>query len=200
MTPPNAWPRILALQGATSARIQATMAAFVARRRAEGVEVAGLIEERIGQEPDRSKADGAGNAGKAPGSGCTGYSLRELSGGRLFRIDQDLGPCATACHLDASGVVAACAALMDTIAGGCELAVISKFGKLEAERGGLGDAFAAAVGRGVPVLTAVAPSFAPAWARFAGPLAGFAPPDDAILDAWWHAVRAAAPAARIAAE
>ncbi|MBS7537788.1 DUF2478 domain-containing protein [Ancylobacter lacus] len=171
MSPPP--PRVIALQGAPSPTIQRALADFAARRRASGWRVAGLVEEQLGP----------------PGSGCTGQGLRDLTTGAVFPIDQDLGRDSTACHLDSSGVAAACMAALSAIEAGCDLVVISKFGKLEAARGGLIDAFRAAVEREVPVLTAVAPALAAPWQAFAGEMAAIAAPDETALEAWWQAVR-----------
>ncbi len=173
MAPPP--PRIIALQGAPSPAIQQALAGFAARRRASGWRVAGLVEEQVGP----------------PGSGCTGQGLRDLTSGAVFPIDQDLGRASTACHLDSSGVAAACVAVLAAIEAGCDLVVLSKFGKLEAARGGLIDAFRAAVERDVPVLTAVAPALAAYWDAFTGDMAATVPPDAATLEVWWRAVQPA---------
>jgi hypothetical protein len=76
------------------------------------------------------------------------------------------------------------------IAVGCDLVVLNKFGKIEAERSGLAPAFASAIEAGLPVLTSVSPRFAEAWDRFAAPLYVILPPDPDALDAWWRAARA----------
>ncbi len=55
--------------------------------------------------------------------------------------------------------------------------VISKFSKQEAERGGLADAFRAAMASRVPVMCAVSPDFLDEWRAFAGPLAEDVAPD-----------------------
>jgi hypothetical protein len=67
---------------------------------------------------------------------------------------------------------------------GCDVVIISKFGKLEADRGGLLDAFAAAIEMDAPVVTSVSASAVDAWARFAGPLAVFVPPDVEAIENW----------------
>lgn len=164
--------RILALQGAPRETIQGALAAFAARRRAEGWRVAGLIEVAAG--PD--------------GPGCAGQALLDLATGVLHHIGQDLGRHASACHLDSSGVAAACQSAMNALAEGCDVLVLAKFGKLEAARSGLVDAFGRAMERDVPVLTSVAPSSMASWAAFEGGLARLAAPDADIIDAWWRAL------------
>jgi len=163
---------ILALQGASSLLIQQAMEAFAQRRRREGFRVAGLIEVKAG--PD--------------GPGCTGQAMLDLSTGRLYPLAQDLGPCAIACHLDSSAVAEACIGVMNAISQGCDVVVLSKFGKLEANRSGLLDAFGLAISEGLPVLTAVAPAFTERWDAFSAPLAEFAVPDAERLERWWNHV------------
>ncbi|QJP14566.1 DUF2478 domain-containing protein [Starkeya sp. ORNL1] len=173
--------RILALQGAPSAVIQDALSAFARRRALEGLRVAGVVEERIGPE----------------GPGCTGQALRDLATGRIHGIAQDLGPCAIACHLDSSGVADACHDVLAAIAVGCDIVVLSKFGKLEADRGGLLEAFGAAIANDVPVLTAVAPAFNERWNAFSAPFATFGLPEVGALERWWREANATSRAADI---
>lgn len=139
--------------------------------RSRGVRVAGVVEV---ENP-------------APRSPCAAFVLRDIVTGLTYLIYQNLGLGSTACRLDARGVIAACEAVRRQIrAGGCDLVVLSKFGKLEAARTGMTDAFAAAAEAGIPIVTAVAPPFAADWERFSAPLADFMPPCAPMLDEWWH--------------
>lgn len=165
--------RVIALQGAASFVVQATLAAFVRSRAAEGVRVAGVIEEFSGPG----------------GAGCVGRTLRDVVSGRRHEIGQDLGPGSLACHLDAAGVADACCDALAGIAAGCDLVVLAKFGKLEAERNGLTQAFAAAIERDLPIVTSVAPPFTRAWNAYAAPLARFVEPRAEALEAWWRSLR-----------
>jgi hypothetical protein len=151
--------------------IQALLRNFVASVRPM-VRVAGVLEE------DPSTVDPA--AGEA--------WLCSLSDARRYPIFQDLGPGSTACSLDADGVVTACEAVRRDIAAGCDLVVLSKFGKLEASRSGLAEAFAAAVAVRAPILTSVAPKFDAEWAAFAAPLFVILPPEEAAIRRWWNGV------------
>jgi hypothetical protein len=168
---------IAAVQGGTTPQIQAVFRAFLASLQPHG-RVAGVIEE----SPTASDADD-GDAW-----------LRNLVDGRVFPLFQDLGPNSTACGLDAGSVVSACEAVRRDIAAGCDLVVLSKFGRLEAERSGLADAFAAAVEVQAPVLTSVSPKFAAPWAAFAAPLFVVLPPQLHALQAWWRSVSPRSPA------
>jgi hypothetical protein len=163
----------MALQGAASFVVQTTLAAFVRARLAEGVRVAGVVEEFSGQA----------------GAGCAGRTLSDIATGRRHRIGQDLGPGSLACHLDASGVADACCDALAGIAAGCDLVVLAKFGKLEAERNGLLQAFAAAIEQDLPIVTSVAPSFTGAWNLYASPLARFVEPRTEAVEAWWRALQ-----------
>jgi hypothetical protein len=163
---------IAVVQGASTPVIQALLSDFAARASA-GARVVGVVE------------DNADMAGEACGAG----RLVSLTNGQSFDIFQDLGAASGACRLDAAGVVAACEAALRDIAAGCDLLVLSKFAKVEAERGGLAAAFAAAIEGEIPVLTAVSPKFMAAWTAFAAPLFEVLPPQAEAIEAWWRAVR-----------
>jgi hypothetical protein len=86
-------------------------------------------------------------------------------------------------------MLSATEAVRQDIAAGCDLVVLSKFGKLEAANSGLADAFRAAIEADVPVLTALSPAGETAWQAFATPLFVTLPADTAAIDAWWQRVR-----------
>jgi hypothetical protein len=90
-------------------------------------------------------------------------------------------------------VMDACAAVCGDIAAGCDLVVLSKFGKLEAENGsGLLAAFVAALESGVPVLTSVSPNRLAQWDAFAAPYYEVIGPNQAEIATWWAAQSPAA--------
>jgi hypothetical protein len=164
-----------AVQGAPSAVVQDLFRAFVGRWQSS-VRIAGMIEE------------GHGLADRA----CSAGRLRSIVDGSLYPIFQDLGPGSTACHLDGRGALTAGEAVRRDLAAGCDLVILSKFGKLEAGREGLAAAFTAAIEAGVPVLTCVSPTFCDAWMRFASPLSVVLPAQADAIDGWWRAVRSRA--------
>jgi hypothetical protein len=133
----------------------------------------------------RSAAGVVEIAAPKPKGGCRRFALRDLSNGTVTSISQDLGPGSSACNLDTAGLAEACMRVERPIALGADLIILSKFGKQEAERGGLSDAFRAAVAAGPPILTAVSPAMSEAWHRFAGPLSEFLLADLGSVDAWW---------------
>jgi hypothetical protein len=115
--------------------------------------------------------------------------LESLSDGRLFRISQSLGPGSEGCRLDPGGLAACAAALERELAGGCDLLILNRFGRGEAEGRGFRDLIGAAVLAGIPVLTAVRERYAAEWAAFGSGIACDLPPDrDAVL-AWFRGLR-----------
>jgi nucleoside-triphosphatase THEP1 len=167
----SAGPKIAALAGESRAANQTLLADFVQRRRVEGLRVAGVLEV--------AERSGTGACGR--------LSVVDLATGASIAISQDLGPGSTACNLDPGGLAAACAAAQRAIEAGVDLVVLSKFGKLEAARGGLCDAFAAAIEAELPVVTTVNPAMREDWTRFAGALADDVFASAEALEAWWNA-------------
>jgi len=165
--------RIGALQGAKTAEIQKLLADFVERRLREGLRVAGMIEEPV---PEESRGV------------CGSLALRDVANSSLIGITQNLGSGSTACRLDSAGLAAACQAILAAIDQGADLVVLSKFGKIEAEGGGLIDAFRAAAEAGVPCVTGVAPSFAKPFLDYAGGFSQWIEANDAALERWWAGI------------
>jgi hypothetical protein len=127
---------------------------------------------------------------------CNAGYLSSIRTGERFQIFRDLGPGVTGCHLEGGGVLAASAAVQRDIAEGCDLVVLSKFGKLEAAGRGLFDAFRAAQAARLPILTSVSTALDAAWARFAGSSFIMLPADIDAIEAWrggWAATRRDAP-------
>jgi hypothetical protein len=155
---------ILAVTGAPNTTIQALLLTSARRWQQAGQRVVGVVE--------------------VPSSAGVGHRLEDLATGAQYEIYQELGLGSGACRLCGSGIIEACESLCRQIAAGCDLVVISKFGKLESARSGLIAAFSAAIVAEKPILTAVAPSFAEAWQRFASSLFSLAAPDEEAIEAW----------------
>lgn len=132
--------------------IDAFMQGVVARLRARGLRLGGVIQHNDAECDDR----------------CMAMSLEDLSSGARFPISQDLGPSAEGCRLDAAGLAAAAAAFSGVLAEQADLVIVNKFGKQEALGEGLREEIAKAVMAGLPVLLAVRHDFLPAWRDFAG--------------------------------
>lgn len=129
---------------------------------------------------------------------CSDMDLRSLSDGRLFRISQPLGPGSEGCRLDPGGLAACAAALENEVAAGCDLLILNRFGRGEAEGRGFRDLIGQAVLAGVPVLTAVRESYAAAWALFGKGIACDLPADRAAVLAWFDALREEGAGAEVA--
>src|SRR5690606_36582339 len=103
---------------------QAFLSAVVANWRQAGVRVAGMLAEN-------GAIEGA----------CSAGFLRDIASGRRYSIHLDAPLAGKTCHLDAAGMDAAGAGMLDQIAS-ADVVVLSKFGKMEAMRQGLWPAFA----------------------------------------------------------
>lgn len=161
---------IAAIQGPASVVIQGLLRDFVASVRPTA-RVVGVLEEKPSAR-ERSKA-----------------WLRNLADERRYAIFQDLGASSRACALDGESVVAACEAVRRDIGAGCDLVVLSKFGRLEAQRTGLSAAFTAALEVQAPLLTSVTSKFETEWSAFAAPLFVMLPPEVSAIRRWWDSVR-----------
>ncbi|MEP9372505.1 DUF2478 domain-containing protein [Mesorhizobium sp. KR1-2] len=162
---------IATVVGTDGTAIQALFATMAADWRAAEVEVIGVIGEAHGL-PDRT---------------CSAGVLRDIVSGKPYSIYLEVAPSNTSCHLDATGVEAACATVLDQLLS-CDIVILSKFGKLEAQQRGLAMAFEAAIAAGKPVLTTVSDKHREAWHDFA-PDAVFLPANELAIQSWWHAQR-----------
>lgn len=165
--------RIAVVRGASSGLIQSTLFAFAQQLRGQGLRVAGVVELSPCGDEER----------------CKSLSVYNLASGETYPITQKLGPGSEACNLDPSGLALACGVIQDAIQSGVDVVVLSKFGKLEAARSGLCDAFRAAMMADIPVITAVSPQLAEDWERFAGDLSRFVDAHMNALTGWWETQR-----------
>jgi hypothetical protein len=163
---------IAVVQGAPNATVQDMFLTLVDRW-GTSARVAGVVAETHGL------ADRA----------CSAGFLRNIHTGERYSIFQDFGPGSTTCHLDERGVLAATEAVRRDISAGCDLVVLSKFGKLEARGAGLSNAFNAAIDADIPVLTSVSSACEQTWVKFAGSSFVVLAADPAKIDEWWHLVR-----------
>ena len=164
--------RIAVVQGASNATIQ-DIFSTLADRWATSARLAGLLAEKHGL------ADRA----------CSAGFLRNIRTGERFPIFQDLGPGSTTCHIDGAAMLPATEAVQRDIAAGCDLVLLSKFGKLEAANSGLAGAFRAAIEADIPVLTSISPAHEAAWLKFATAPFVTLPADPTEIETWWQAVR-----------
>jgi len=159
---------IAALPAQDSERVQNLMRLFAEELAADGVRIAGVTQTRLEDSDGKAR-----------------IMLRDLSSGAHYPISQDLGRGSVACNLDTGELAMACAAVERAARAGADLIFISKFAKQEASRGGLCDAFRAAMSARIPVVAAVSPHFRDEWRLFAGPLAEDIAPERNALSQWW---------------
>jgi hypothetical protein len=165
---------IAVIRGTTSAEVQDVFHTLVERWR-PAFRLAGLIAESHGLA-DRT---------------CSAGFLRSITSGERFSVFHDLGPGSTECHLDGTGALTASGAVQRDIAAGCDLVLLSKFGKLEAGGKGLLGAFTAAIEARVPLLTSVSPACMTQWEKLAGQTYVTLPAALDQIGAWWQALRSA---------
>ena len=120
---------------------------------------------------------------------CSAGFLRDIASGTQFSIYLQDAPRGTSCDLDEGGIDAACRQLLPQIPG-CDLLIMSKFGKSEAGGGGLAPAFEAAIKAHKPILTSVSELHLTAW-RALAPKAADLPCDGSAVRRWWESVRPA---------
>lgn len=82
-------------------------------------------------------------------------ALRLLPSGPVASISQKLGRNARGCRLDSDALERVSVAVASGLADGADVLVLNKFGKREAEGGGLRQAIGTAVAAGVPVVIGV---------------------------------------------
>ncbi|MFU8776118.1 MAG: DUF2478 domain-containing protein [Roseovarius sp.] len=107
-----------------------------------------------------------------------------LPDGPVIRISQSLGPGARGCRLDPSALELAVAAAEARLAQGCDLLIVNKFGKHEAEGRGFRTLIAEALSRDVPVLVGANRLNAPHLVAFSGGVAEALAPDEARILEW----------------
>lgn len=163
---------IAALPAEQKEKVQSLMRGFALELALTGMRVAGVTQMRGEDAAGRSRV-----------------FLRDVASEAEYVISQDLGPGSVACNLDTGELAMACAAVERAARAGVDLIVVSKFSKQEAERGGLCDAFRAAMSARVPVIAAVSPHFREEWRSFAGALAEDVAPSREALAEWWARVK-----------
>lgn len=176
---------IAALRGGPGTPAADVLTAFALRRKAEGVDIVGVIvpPEDTGRG-HHGHGHGEGNGGH---EGCECRSkLVDIATGDRYAMHQDLGSGSQACNLNSSSLALAAGAVERAVARKPALVVLSRFGGQEAVRGGLMSAFQAAIAAGVPVACVVTPKAEDVWNDFAQGLSVSLPPEAEALEAWWR--------------
>jgi hypothetical protein len=120
--------------------------------------------------------------------------LEELAGGEIVAISENRGKHARGCRLDIGVLTELAEAVQSSLqADEPRLLVINKFGKIEADGGGLREAIADAAALGIPVLVGVPLRNLESWRSFAGSLATELKPEAAAIGGWLrsHGLRTA---------
>ena len=126
-------------------------AGLVAELRRTGKRLAGLIQEDVPQE-GRSRCD---------------MVLHELATGQSISISEDLGAGAISCRLSTPRLLEA-AQLVESQLAEADVVFLNKFGKAEAEGGGLRDLIARCIDSGKSLVIGIPRSNEPAWSEFCG--------------------------------
>ncbi len=125
------------------------------RLRDDGVVVAGLVQLNTFVR-DRAKCD---------------MAIEELYSRAVYQLSEDRGPAAKGCRLDHARLAEAAGLFGAALKKHPDLVVLNKFGKVEAEGGGLRDALGHAVALDVPLIVGVPYRNLDQWRIFAGGLA-----------------------------
>lgn len=126
-------------------------AGLVAELRRSGKNLAGLIQEDVPQE-GRSRCD---------------MVLHELATGQSISISEDLGAGAISCRLSTPRLLEA-AQLVEGQLTDADVVFLNKFGKAEADGGGLRDLIARCIESGKSLVIGIPTSNQPAWSAFCG--------------------------------
>lgn len=114
--------------------------------------------------------------------------VRILPDGPVIRISQSLGTGARGCRLDPGALEQAVAQTAAKLAAGCDLLIVNKFGKQEADGRGFRGLIAEALGADIPVLVGVNRLNLARFEAFTEGLAEPVAPDSGALDAWLAAL------------
>ncbi|MFZ5735300.1 MAG: DUF2478 domain-containing protein [Pseudomonadota bacterium] len=176
---------IAALRGGPGTPAADVLTAFALRRKAEGVDIVGVIVPP--EDTGRSHHGHGHGEGHGGHEGCECRSeLVDIATGDRYAMHQDLGSGSQACNLNSSSLALAAGAVERAVARKPALVVLSRFGGQEAVRGGLMSAFQAAIAAGVPVACVVTPKAEDVWNDFAQGLSVSLPPEAEALEAWWR--------------
>jgi len=146
-----------------STPVEALMAEVVARLRAGGRRVGGVLQHDL-----------AGSEGRV----CQ-MELEDIGNGRRIALSQDLGSGSVSCAVDSAGLAEAAMAVRRAVDERVEVVIINKFGTQEVAGGGLRAEMGLVVAAGLPLLTAVGERYLQAWQGFTGGDAVLLPP---VLD------------------
>ncbi len=138
--------------------------------RARGVKLAGAVQFNIELQAEYK---------------CQ-MDLEILNGSDVVRISQDLGALSQGCRLDPEGLERAVGLVGAALDQGADLLIINKFGKQEVDGRGFRPLIGEALGRGIPVITAVARGNVDGFEAFAEGMATRLQPKPEIVIDWFN--------------
>jgi nucleoside-triphosphatase THEP1 len=163
-------PMIAALVYADGVYPDRVIARAIAPLRERGIVIAGAIQLEPAGRPGRHPCD---------------LLLEDLASGEVTAIAEHRGKEARGCRLDVGVLTEVAEAVAASIHNDApRLLIVNKFGKIEAEGGGMRGAIAKAVDLGIPVLVGVPARNLDRWRAFAGALAVELPVDDTAVVRW----------------
>ncbi len=110
--------------------------------------------------------------------------LEDLGTGRSILISEDRGAEARGCHLNSAALIEAGEIIRGQLQSQPDLVLINKFGKSEAEGGGLREVIADAFSMGLPTLIGVPHRNLDAWQNFTQNEADSLPLDPIAINSW----------------
>lgn len=163
-------PLIAALVYADGVYPDRAIARAIEPLREAGIAMAGTVQHEPADRPGHHPCD---------------LLLEDLASGEVTAIAEDRGKEARGCRLD----VGVLTEIAEAVAGSLQadaprLLIVNKFGKIEADGGGLRAAIAEAVDLGIPVLVGVPARNLDRWRAFAGSLAVELAADAAAIARW----------------
>ena len=168
---PEAAPRLAAVVFERDEEPEPPVLAFLAAAAQTGARVAGLVQETPPEAVRRRD-----------------LRVRDLATGETLPIMQDLGQEASGCAVDPAAIAEAARLLRRAIATGPDLLIVNRFGRLEAEGGGMLADIANAFEAGIALLVCLPVRYLGAWNAFAGGLDVQLPPNREAIEAWWATV------------
>lgn len=138
------------------------------RLRDMGVRVAGLVQHNQ-YVRDRAKCD---------------MDIEELASGDIFRISEYRGNGARGCRLSRSALSSALGLLKKALCEEPTILILNKFGKVEAEGGGVRDTIAEATELGISVVVGVPARNLDQWRNFTGDFADECELDPVRVETW----------------
>lgn len=144
------------------------LADFAARVLATGLRPAGVVQVNT-PRPKSNRCD---------------MDVKVLPEGPVIRISQDLGAEARGCALDPDALEQAVSLVGQGLGPGCDVLIVNKFGKHEADGKGFRETIAEAMAQDIPVLAGLNGMNEAAFNSFAGGAAEKLPADLDALEAW----------------